>query len=94
LHISTTINNESSSPRTRRLFGSNNDLASAAISSPKTPRKPPSSWHHQKYLATKTSLHSSNLTANRKTSTSTIDLHKINSLNNHTFQRLTQSKRL
>jgi hypothetical protein len=99
LHIPTNINNESSSPRTRRLFSSNNDLTSASTSSPKSPRKPPSSWHHQKSLANKTSplttaIHSSNLTVNRKTSTSTIDLHKINSLNNPNLQRLTQSKRL
>ncbi len=91
-HMSTTINNESSSPRTRRLFSSNNDIDSTSISSPKNLRKPPSSWHHQKSLTNKTSL--TNLTAHRKSSTSTIDLRKTNLTNNNVFQRLTQSKRI
>ena len=101
-HVSTTTNSESflshrSSLRTRRFVGSGNDVESTAISSPRYVRKPPSSWHHSKSLTNKaltTVLPSSNLNPNRKASTSTIDLHKANSINSSTFQRLTQSRQL
>ena len=97
-NLSTAMNNESSSPRTRRLFSSNTDIDSTSLSSPRTLRKPPSSWHHQKPLPTKSTisavLPSSNLSCNRKKSTSTFDLRKTSSTNNSVFQRLTQSKRL
>ena len=86
----------SSSSKSRRLFSSNHDLNATSTASPKSSRKPPSSWHNPKSLTNKTSpltttvLHSSNLTSNnRKTSSSTTDLRKTTS----SFQRLTQSKR-
>jgi hypothetical protein len=99
-HMSTTMPNESQSPssRARRLFSSSSDIESTSISSPRTTRKPPSSWHHQKPLTNKTTLptvlSSSSFASNRKTSLSTTDLRKTNPLNNSVFQRLTQSKRL
>jgi hypothetical protein len=96
-HLSTAMHNESSSPRTRRLFCSNTDIDSPSLSSPKNLRKPPSSWQHQKPVPTKstisTVLPSSNLSSNRKKCTSTIDLRKTTPTNSSVFQRLTQSKR-
>lgn len=97
LHMSTTMTNERSSPKTTRpLYSSTTDLNSSLTSTVKTTRKPPSSWHHhQKSLANKsTTVHSTNLTTNRKASSSANDLRKSHTLSNPTFQRLTQSKRL
>ena len=100
LPLSTTTTNETSSPKTTRpLYSSNTDLNSSLSSTVKPSRKPPSSWHHQKSLVNKsvpssTTLHTSNLTTHRKTSSSTTDLRKSNSLTNPAFQRLTQSKRV
>ncbi|CAF0726689.1 unnamed protein product [Adineta ricciae] len=99
---STAANQDSSalkrpSPRTRRLFSSSSDLDSNSVSSPKSIRKPPTSYHHQK-SATKTTLTnvlpSTSLPNNRKKSTSTTDLRRTTPINNSVFQRLTSSKRL
>ena len=101
LHMSTTMTNERSSPKTtRQLYSSTADLNSSLTSTTKPSRKPPSSWHHQKSLANKssplstTTVPASNLTSNRKASSSANDLRKSHSLSNPTFQRVTQSKRL
>lgn len=100
LPMSTTMANVTSSPKaTRPLYSSNTDLNSPLSTTVKSSRKPPSSWHHQKSLVNKsvpssTTVHTSNLTTHRKTSSSTTDLRKSNSQTNPAFQRLTQSKRV
>ena len=102
LPMSTTMNADNlsthrASPRSRRLFSSSSDLDSNSIASPKTSRKPPSSWHHSKPVANKTPLatvlpSSGTLTTHRKTSSSTTDLRKTAPMSTSVFQRIQASK--
>ena len=101
LHLSTTMNHESlantrASPRSRRLLSSSSDVESTSTSSPKHPRKPPSSWHHTKSVTNKAMLTtvlpaSNNLAIHRKASTSALDLRKTAPTS--VFQRVNASKR-